>query len=81
MFGAAGAPAGLDLDGTIVPAVPYTSPQIDELATGVSRKLKGRPFMFLCRAGVTPFITPGTPEAAGIPGFGKASAAGGCSCP
>jgi hypothetical protein len=61
--------AGLDLDGTIVPAVPYTPPQIDQLATGVGRKLSGRPFMFLCSAGVTPFQTPGQPEAAGVPGF------------
>jgi hypothetical protein len=61
--------AGLDLDGTIVPAVPCTPPQIDKLATAVARKLGGRPFMFLCSAGVTPFQTPGKPEAAGIPGF------------
>jgi predicted dienelactone hydrolase len=61
--------AGLDLDGTIEPAVPFTPPQIDQLATDVAQKLDGRPFMFLCSAGVTPFKTPGKPEAAGIPGF------------
>jgi hypothetical protein len=61
--------AGLDLDGTIEPAVPFTPPQADQLATDVARKLGGRPFMFLCSQGVTPFKTPGEPEAAGIPGF------------
>lgn len=61
--------AGLDLDGTIEPAVPFTPPQIDQLATAVAQKLNGRPFMFLCSAGVTPFKTQGKPEAAGIPGF------------
>jgi hypothetical protein len=61
--------AGLDLDGTIEPAVPFTPPQIDQLATEVAQKLDGRPFMFLCSAGVTPFKTPGQPEAAGLPGF------------
>ena len=61
--------AGLDLDGTIEPAVPFTPPQIDQLATDTAQKLDGRPFMFLCSAGVTPFKTPGKPEAAGIPGF------------
>jgi len=61
--------AGLDLDGTIVPTVPCTPAEFDPLATAVARKLGGRPFMFMCSAGVTPFQTPGKPEAAGIPGF------------
>jgi hypothetical protein len=61
--------AGLDLDGTIEPAVPYTPPQIDQMATALAQQLGDRPFMFLCSAGVTPFKIPGEPEAAGIPGF------------
>jgi len=59
--------AGLDLDGTIVPTVPCTPAEFDPLATAVARKLGGR--LFMCSAGVTPFQTPGKPEAAGIPGF------------
>jgi hypothetical protein len=61
--------AGLDLDGSIAPAVPSTPAQIDQLAADVARKLGGRPFMFLCSAGVTPFITSRQPEATGIHGF------------
>jgi hypothetical protein len=63
------ATAGIDLDGSIVPAVPSTPATAGELAGEVATAIGGRPFMIMTSAGHGPFAIPGQFKDPTLAGF------------
>lgn len=61
--------AGIDLDGSIVPTVPFTRADVTELAGEVAAGLGSRPFMIMSSDGHGPFAIPGQPEDPTLVGF------------
>ena len=61
--------AGIDLDGSIIPTVPFTRANAGELAGAVAARLGGRPFMIMSSDGHGPFAVPGQGEDPTIVGF------------
>jgi hypothetical protein len=61
--------AGIDLDGSIIPTVPFTRADVGELAGAVATRLGGRPFMIMSSDGHGPFAVPGQGEDPTMVGF------------
>jgi hypothetical protein len=61
--------AGIDLDGSIIPTVPFTRANAGELAGAVATRLGGRPFMIMSSDGHGPFAVPGQGEDPTMVGF------------
>jgi hypothetical protein len=61
--------AGIDLDGSIIPTVPFTRADAGQLAGAVAAGLGGRPFMIMSSDGHGPFAIPGQGEDPTMVGF------------
>ena len=61
--------AGIDLDGSIIPTVPFTRANAGELAGAVATRLGGKPFMIMSSDGHGPFAVPGRGEDPTMVGF------------
>ena len=61
--------AGINLDGSIIPTVPFTRSNVGDLAGAVATRLGGRPFMIMSSDGRGPFAIPGQGEDPTMVGF------------
>jgi hypothetical protein len=61
--------AAIDLDGSIVPTVPFTRADVGALAGAVAAQIGDRPFMIMSSAGHGPFAVPGQPQDPTLVGF------------